>query len=99
MPDYRFWLSALLWIVVVLVPVYLVMNALDIAPAVAQALWTLHVMLALAVLLAFVRLRQTVVRVVGRAFALRRPVVFSLIFSSPTHAPDYPFAGASAAFP
>jgi small-conductance mechanosensitive channel len=76
---YRFWLSVLWWIVVLLVPAVLLLDVFGVAPGLSAGLWTLHVILALGALLAFMRNRQTVVRVVGRAFAQRRPVLFSFI--------------------
>ncbi|HRX85766.1 MAG TPA: mechanosensitive ion channel, partial [Phycisphaerae bacterium] len=82
---YRFWLSALWWLTMPVITVVMVMEILDLAPHIAEAIRTTFIALALLVLVIFARHRQTVVRVMGRAFALRRPLFFGFIMRS------YPF--------
>lgn len=76
---YRFWLSVLWWISVPMICVIQIMRILEIRPLVSEALHISAISLTLLILVYFARHRQMVVRVVGRTFALRRPLLFGFI--------------------
>lgn len=82
---YRFWLSALWWLTMPVIALVMVMRIFDLAPQVAEAIRVTFVSLAMLVLIIFARHRQTVIRVVGRGWAARRPLFFGFIVRS------YPF--------
>jgi small-conductance mechanosensitive channel len=76
---YRFWLSTLWWITMPIIPAVMFMRMFDLAPGLADAIHTTYVSAALLVLFLFARNRQTVMRVVGRAWAIRRPILFGFL--------------------
>lgn len=76
---YRFWLLVLWWISVPMICVIQIMRILEIRPLVSEALHISAISLTLLILVLFARRRQMVVRVVGRTFALRRPLLFGFI--------------------
>ncbi len=77
--HYRFWLKSVWWLTLVCVPLATVMFFFDVSPALRKALFTSYSAVALVMLILFARNRQTIVRVFGRAFAQRRPIVFGAI--------------------
>lgn len=82
---YRFWLSVLWWITMPVTPLIMVMYAFQLAPGLAEAIRKTMLAGVLLVLIIFGRNRQMIVRVLGRAWAARRPIVFGFLVQT------YPF--------
>lgn len=76
---YRRWGRALWLISFVLTPPVVLLQTLGVGEKVVEALWVVYCTAMLLSLLVFARNRQTVVRIVGRAFATRRPAMFKLV--------------------
>jgi small-conductance mechanosensitive channel len=83
--HFRLWLRTLLWFSAIAIPVPLMLTTLTWAPYTTAHLWAAYKTVALGIVLAFGRRRQTVLRVVGRTDNLRHPTLF-MIFST-----AYPF--------
>lgn len=76
---YRTWLLRLWLLSVILIVPIIVVSSLDICQPLQDALWAVFYAAGLLVLLLFGRKRQSVVRVVGRAYAQRRPYLFTFV--------------------
>ncbi len=77
--HYRFWLRLLWRVTVVLIPPVIVLSTLDIAPAVDDAVWMVYSITGLTVVMLMLRHRKTAVRIVGRGFVQRRPILFGVL--------------------
>ncbi|NOX59223.1 MAG: mechanosensitive ion channel [Planctomycetes bacterium] len=79
---YRRWGNMFWWLSVILAIPVVVLTTLDAAPALLEGLWAIYCALALLIAVLFIRNRNTVVRVMGRRFVQRRPIVFGAIVQS-----------------
>jgi small-conductance mechanosensitive channel len=76
---YRRWCGLFWWLAVLLGFPVVILATLDAAPALNDGLWVVYCTLAMVVAVLFLRDRNSVVRVLGRKFAQRRPIVFGTI--------------------
>lgn len=75
--HYRTWSSLILWISAVLAPVAFLLGYLNIAPVIADAVWSVYSAIILLAVLLFLLRRGTVLRVVGRRYVQRHPRRFN----------------------
>ncbi len=76
---YRRWCGFFWWLALLLGVPVLLLESLEVAPVLHDGIWAAYCTLALIVSILFLRDRNSVVRVMGRKFAQRRPVVFGVI--------------------
>ena len=77
--HYRFWSYVVWWLSVLCIPPVVILNTLDLARPLTDAIWNVYGTLGLLAVLLFARRRQTVVRIVGRTFVQRRPLAFGFV--------------------
>ncbi len=76
---YRRWTGVFWWVTVVLCVPVVVLNTIEAASALHDGLWGVYCTVALILAVLFLRDRNSVVRVLGRKFAQRRPIIFGAI--------------------
>ena len=76
---YRRWCGLFWWSTVLLGIPVVVLKTIETAPAFHDGLWAVYCTLAMVLAVLFLRDRNSVVRVMGRKFSQRRPIVFGAI--------------------
>ncbi|GJM26035.1 MAG: hypothetical protein DHS20C16_24500 [Phycisphaerae bacterium] len=76
---YRRWCGLFWWMAVLLGIPVVFLKTIEAAPALHDGLWAVYCTVALVLTVLFLRDRNSVVRVLGRKFAQRRPIAFGAV--------------------